>query len=155
MEENTFLPQLILKLGNSLSSNECQKSRWIKNAIGQNKKSLFLPSAADRREQGCTSPTIKWGKQFKEKLTSHQTTTFKIPALLSTGTWRDRHSVYTTQVYSLLFICSTSGPWMFHHGEALVQPQKSDSTQGCAPLVTKFVLMALSHRFADMDSDRH
>lgn len=81
MEETTFLPQLILKLGNSLSSNECQKLRWIRNAIGQNKKSLFLPSnTAERREQAFTSPTMRWGKRhFKEELASHQTTSIQNP----------------------------------------------------------------------------
>lgn len=153
MEETTFLPQLILKLGNSLSSSECQKLRWIKKAIGQNKKSLFLPSnTADRREQGFTSPTIRWGKrQSKEELTSHQTTSIRIPGLVSTGIWRDRHSVYTTQVYSVPLYLLNSWPMDFPSWRSpCAATEMWQHTQGVLLLVTKFVSMALNHRFADI-----
>lgn len=119
MEETTFLPQLILKLGNSLSSNECQKLRRIKKAIGQNKKSLFLPSnTADRREQGFTSPTMRWGKrQFKEELTSHQTTSIQNPSL---GQYRNlkRH---TLSLYNPSVLCSFIFAQHLAHGFSITE----------------------------------
>lgn len=127
MEKTTFSPQLILKLGNSLSSNERQKFRQIKKAIGQNKKSLFLPSnTADRREQGFTSPTMRWSnRQFKEELTSLQTTSIQNPSPgQNRNLKRQTLSLYNRSV----LCCLLFGPWIFHHGEALVQPQKRDST---------------------------
>lgn len=131
MEENTFSPQLILKLWNSLSSGESQKFRWIQKAIGQNKKSLFLPNnTADRREQGFTSPLYEMEQKASQggvNITpNHQHSKSQLWAVQQ---FEETNTQFIQPKCSLLlYICLRFGPWIFHHGEALVQPQKCDST---------------------------
>lgn len=110
---------------------------------------------ADRREQGFTSPAMRWGqRQFKEELTSHQTTSIQNP---SPGQHRNLKrqtlSFYNSSValYLLSIWPMDFPPW----GSSCAATGRWQHTQGVLLLVTESVLMALSHRFADIDSDRH
>lgn len=159
MEENMALPQLILKSWNSLSGDESQKFRWIQKAIGQNKQSLFLPNntvyVCRQERAGFPFPCYEMGPKAIQRGVN-KPPAFKIPALVRIGIWRDRHSVSTTQAYSVAFYLLNIWPIDFPSwGSSCAATGMWQHTQGGLLLVTKSVLMALSHRFADIGSDRH